>query len=115
MCCCDLDRKRGPLSLWMALIEIHLPHKCYESPKTLAVTSLCADFLGFFLVQGRKLCVKSLPVSGVGRGFVLAGISLRFRQPDLLSCLNIQQKYSRVTLISPAKELICNLSVLTHG
>lgn len=47
MCCCDLDRKRGPPSLWMALTEIHLPHTDYKSPKMLAVTSLCAEFFYF--------------------------------------------------------------------
>lgn len=45
MCCCDLDGRRGPLSLWMALIEIHLPQKSYKSSKMLAVAGLCADFI----------------------------------------------------------------------
>lgn len=54
----------------------------------------------------------SLECAGV---LVLVGISLHFGQPDLFSCLNIQQKYSWVALISPAKESICHLSVLIHS
>lgn len=75
----------------MALIGIHLPPKCLKSPKTLAVSSLCVDFIHTYihihththlapvyicnihiLLQGRDCvlsCYLSLRQPGLGRGF----------------------------------------------
>lgn len=98
----------------MALIEIHLLHKRCKSLKMLAVTNICADFIYFFfffLVQDSKPCVKPLAFSRGEKGWAwvlaLAAISQGFRQLNLLCCLNIQQKSSCVTLISPGEQLIC--------